>query len=113
MTENKDHDKLFNDLDALNEEQIEVGLAAGVWSEQVRPLVQHYLYDLKLKRVEAAAEQLDEMRKAARVAVSEAIKSKTRATAALIIASGAMLAAMLAALVAFLALRKYGFEPPW
>jgi hypothetical protein len=53
------------------------------------------------------------MREAARVAVSEAVKSKMRATAALIIASGAMLAAMLAALVAFLALRKYGFEPPW
>ena len=111
MTENQD--KLFADLDALTEEQIEVGLAAGVWDEQVRPLVQYYLYDLKLKRVEAAAEQLDEMREAARVAVSEAVKSKTRATAALIIASGAMLAAMLAALVAFLALRKYGFEPPW
>ncbi len=61
MTENKDHDKLFADLEALNEEQIEVGLAAGVWSEQVRPLVQHYLYDLKLKRVEAAAEHFDEM----------------------------------------------------
>src|SRR6266540_3066271 len=106
MTENQD--KLFADLDALSEEQIQVGLAAGVWSEQVRPLVQHYLYDLKLKRVEAAAEQLDEMREAARVAVEEAVKSRTRATAALIIASGAMLAAMLAALVAFLALRKYG-----
>ena len=52
MSEDKDHDKLFADLDALTEEQIEVGLAAGVWSEQVRPLVQHYLYDLKLKRVE-------------------------------------------------------------
>jgi hypothetical protein len=113
MTEDRDHDKLFADLDALTEEQIEVGLAAGVWSEQVRPLVQHYLYDLKLKRVEAAAEQLDEMREAARVAVEEAVKSRTRATAALIIASGAMLAAMLAALVAFLALRKFGFEPPW
>jgi hypothetical protein len=113
MTENKDHDKLFADLDALSEEQIQIGLAAGVWSEQVRPLVQHYLYDLKLKRVEAAAEQLDDVRAAARVAVSEAVKSKTRATAALIIAAGAMLAAIAAALVAFLALRRYGFEPPW
>jgi hypothetical protein len=34
MTESKDHDKLFADLAALYEEQIEVGLAAGVWSEQ-------------------------------------------------------------------------------
>ena len=113
MTVNREHDKLFADLDALSEEQIQVGLAAGVWDEPVRPLVQHYLYDLKLKRVEAAAEQLDDVREAARVAVEEAVKSRTRATAALIIAGGAMLAAMLAALVAFLALRKYGFEPPW
>jgi|SRR4051812_2437408 hypothetical protein len=113
MTENKDHDKLFNDLDALNEEQIEVGLAAGVWSEQVRPLVQHYLYDLKLKRVEAAADRLDEMEQATRLAVDEAIKAKTRATSAFIIAGGAMLAAMAAAFIAFLALRRYGFQPPW
>jgi hypothetical protein len=47
MMETKD--KLFADLEALNEQQIEVGLAAGVWNEQVRPLVQHYLYDLRLK----------------------------------------------------------------
>jgi hypothetical protein len=113
MTESKDHDKLFADLDALSEEQIQVGLAAGVWSEQVRPLVQHYLYDLKLKRVEAAAEQLDEVRKGARLAMDEAVRAKMRATAAFIIAGGAMLAAMAAALIAFLALRRYGFQPPW
>jgi hypothetical protein len=118
MTDNKElfakeHDKLFADLEALNEQQIEVGLAAGVWNEQVRPLVQHYLYDLKLKRVEAAADELDETRKAARVAVEEAGKAKFWATAAFIIAGGAMLAAMAAALIAFLALRRYGFQPPW
>ena len=113
MTENKDHDKLFADLDALTEQQIEVGLAAGVWNEQVRPLVQHYLYDLKLKRVEAAADRLTEMEKAMRLAVGEAIKAKTRASAALIIAVGAMVAAIAGALIAFLALRKYGFQPPW
>jgi hypothetical protein len=33
-------------------------------NEQVRLLVQHYLYDLKLKRVEADAEQQDGMQKA-------------------------------------------------
>ena len=113
MTENKDQDKLFADLDALTEQQIEVGLAAGVWNEQVRPLVQHYLYDLKLKRVEAAADRLTEMEKAVRLAVGEAIKAKTRANEALIIGVGAMLAAMAGALIAFLALRKYGFQPPW
>ena len=113
MTENKDHDKLFADLDALSEQQIEVGLAADVWNERVRPLVQHYLYDLKLKRVEAAADRLTEMEKAVRLAVGEAIKAKTRANEALIIGVGAMLAAMAGALIAFLALRKYGFQPPW
>ena len=113
MTENKDHDKLFADLDALSEQQIEVGLTAGVWNEQVRPLVQHYLYDLKIKRVEAAADRLTEMEKAVRLAVGEAIKAKTRANEALIIGVGAMLAAMAGALIAFLALRKYGFQPPW
>ena len=113
MTESKDPDKLFADLEALNEEQIEVGLAAGLWSEQVRPLVQHYLYDLKLKRVEAAADQLDEMQGDTRLAVEEAIKAKTLATAALIIAVDAMVAAMAADVIAFLALRKYGFQPPW
>jgi len=113
MTENKDQDKLFADLDALTEQQIEVGLAAGVWNEQVRPLVQHYLYDLKLKRVEAAADRLNETEKAAQLAVSEAIKAKTRANEALIIGVGAMVAAMAGAFIAFLALRRYGFQPPW
>jgi hypothetical protein len=98
MTENKEHDKLFADLDALNEQHTEVGLAAGVWKVQVRALVQHYLYDLKLKRVEAAADRLTEMEKAMRLAVGEAIKAKTRASAALIIAVGAMVAAMAGAL---------------
>jgi hypothetical protein len=41
MTLSKEHDKLFADLAALSEQQIEVGLAAGVWNEQVQPLVQH------------------------------------------------------------------------
>jgi len=84
-----------------------------VWNERVRPLVQHYLYDLKLKRVEAAADRLDEMEKAVRLAIGEATKAKTRASEALIIAIGAMLAAMAAALIVILALRKYGFQPPW
>ena len=71
MTLSKEHDKLFADLKALNEQQIEVGLAAGLWNEQVRPLVQNYLDDLKLKRVEAAAEELGDTRKAARVAMKK------------------------------------------
>jgi glyoxylate carboligase len=53
------------------------------------------------------------MEQATRLAVDEAIKAKTRATSAFIIAGGAMLAAMAAAFIAFLALRRYGFQPPW
>jgi hypothetical protein len=47
------------------------------------------------------------------LAVDEASRAKLRATAAMILAAGAMVAAMAAAFIAFLALRKYGFEPPW
>ena len=113
MTERRDTDKLFADLEALNEEQIEVGLATGVWNDEVRPLVQHYLYELKLKRIETASEQLGGMQKAMRMAVEEAANAKMRATVAFILAAGAMLAAMGAAFIAFLALRRYGFQPPW
>ena len=113
MTENRDDHKLFADLDALSEDQIQVGLAAGVWSDEVRPLVQHYLYDLKLKRIEGAAEHLGEVQEAMKLMVDETIKSKTRATAAIIIAVGAMIAAMLAALVAFLALRGFRSNGLW
>ena len=76
-------------------------------NEQVRPLVQHYLYDLKLKRVEAAAGELEQTRKGTRLALEEAGKAKLWAAAAFIIAGGAMLAAMAAAFVVFLALRRY------
>jgi hypothetical protein len=111
------NDQLFADLKALTEEQIEVGLAAGVWGDPLRPLVQNYLLQMKLKRIEEdAAAQLDAVRAVggvARLAVDEASRAKLRATAAMILAAGAMVAAMAAAFIAFLALRKYGFEPPW
>ena len=104
-------DQLFTDLESLTEDQIEVGLEAGVWGDPARPVVQRYLDQMKLKRVEAlAAEQLEVARVAidtARAAVEEARGSKLRATAALIIAAGAMLAAMASAFVAFLALRDW------
>jgi hypothetical protein len=53
------------------------------------------------------------MEKAVRLAVDEAMKAKTRSSAALIIAIGAMVAAVAGAFIAFLALRRYGFQPPW
>ena len=95
--------QLFLDLEALSEEQIEAGLQAGVWGDPARPVVERYLDQMKLGRVEAAAaEQLD----AAREAVNVARAMKVWAISALIIAGGAMLAAMASAFVAFLAMRQ-------
>jgi hypothetical protein len=50
---------------------------------------------------------LHSAREAARLAVDEARDAKLRATAAIIIAAGAMLAAMASAFIAFLALRHW------
>ena len=103
--------QLFIDLESLTEDQIEVGLQAGVWGDPARPVVQRYLDQMKLRRVEAAAAEQLEVAKAtigvAQAAVDEARSAKLRATAALIIAAGAMLAAMASAFVAFLALRNW------
>jgi hypothetical protein len=100
--------QLFLDLSELSEEQIEVGLEAGVWGEPVRPIVQRHLDQMRLDRVESAAErQLDTARKAIDVALKardEASACNLRATIALIVATGAMMAAMASACVAFLAL---------
>ena len=47
--------QLYLDLETLSEEQIEVGLRAGVWGDPARPVVERYLDQIKLARVEAAA----------------------------------------------------------
>ena len=102
--------QLFLDLESLSEEQIEVGLQAGVWGDPARPVVERYLDQMKLDRMEAAtAEQLAAGHDGIRVvreAVDEARAMKMWAISALIISGGAMLAAMAAAFVAFLALRQ-------
>jgi hypothetical protein len=72
-------------------------LAFGLGSSA--PLVRHCLYDLKLKRVEAAVELLEEILQAAQAAAAEAVKSKMRAMAP-IVATGARQAAMAGAFVA-------------
>jgi hypothetical protein len=101
-------EQLFTDLEVLSEEQIEVGLEAGVWGDPARAAVQRYLDQLKLARVEAVASEAARAAiQAALVASEEASKSKLRATVALIFAGGAMVAAMAAAFVAFLALRNW------
>jgi hypothetical protein len=92
---------LFNDLNALTEEQIEAGLAAGVWREN-RPFVEQYLDQIRLSRSDAvvAAQGLEAIR-----SVVENVRSADlRATIALVVAGGAMLAAMASAFIAFLAL---------
>jgi hypothetical protein len=103
--------QLYLDLEGLTEDQIKVGLDAGVWGDPARPVVQRYLDKMKLDRVEAAAaEQLEAALhaiNAAQTAVDEARGSSLRATVAIIIAAGAMVAAMAAAFVAFLSLRGW------
>jgi hypothetical protein len=94
---------LFNDLNALTEEQIEAGLAAGVWREPNKPFVEQYLEQLKISRNQAdvSAQGLE----AIRSVVEDGRSADFKATIALIVAVGAMLAAMAAGLIAFLALR--------
>ena len=41
-------DQLFAELDELSADEIEAGLDAGVWSEERRQLVEHYLDQMKL-----------------------------------------------------------------
>lgn len=94
---------LFNDLNALTEEQIEAGLAAGVWREPTKPFVEQYLDRLRVSRaqMEASAQGLE----AIRSVVDDGRSADFKATLALIIAVGAMLAAMASGFIAFLALR--------
>jgi hypothetical protein len=94
-------DLLFTDLNALTEEQIEAGLAAGVWREN-RPFVEQYLDQIRLSRADAAASA--QGLEAIRSVVNDARTANFRATIALMFAAGAMLAAMAGAFIAFLAL---------
>jgi hypothetical protein len=94
-------EQLFTDLNALTEDQIEAGLAAGVWRD--RPFVEQYLEQLRVSRMEAAAAA--QGMEAIRSVVEDARSANFKSTLALIVATGAMVAAMAAAFIAFLALR--------
>ena len=94
---------LFTDLNALTEEQIEAGLAAGVWRGANRPFVEQYLDQVRLSRAQAAASA--QGLEAIRSVIGDARAANFKATIALILAAGAMLAAMAAAFIAFLGLR--------
>jgi hypothetical protein len=96
-------ERLFTDLNALTEEQIEAGLAAGVWRGPIRPYVELYLDQIRLSRAQAAASA--QGLEAIHSVVDDARTASFRAMLALIFAAGAMLAAMAAAFIAFLALR--------
>ena len=106
MTENLE--QLFSELDRLTEEQIEVGLAADLWAEPRRQLVERYLDKRKLKRLEAATSAELE---AVRSVVEDAEAANFKSTVAIVFAAGATLAAMAAAFIAFLALR--GVKISW
>ena len=94
--------QLLADLNVLTETQIETGLDAGVWGETTRPIVEAYLSRMKFERAEAEARAQTE---ALRSAVVDARSANLKATIGLIFAIGAMVAAMAAASVAFLAMR--------
>src|SRR5689334_14564600 len=100
MTLNRD--QLFTDLEALTLEQIEAGLAAGVLGRSCA------VHGRALRpETEVAAQQ------AANVAMDQAASAKLWVTAAFIIAAGAMVAAMAAGLIAFLAVRGFSVNTLW
>jgi hypothetical protein len=102
-----DPNSLYDDLDVLSEQQIEIGLAAGKWAEHDRQIVEHYLDRIKLEEARAAvAEQLkisQVTQQAAVAAMGAAKKANLFATAALILSAGAMLAIVTMAVIVYLA----------
>jgi hypothetical protein len=105
-----DLDALYDDLEVLTEQQIEVGLAAGKWHEDERQFVEQYLDRIKLEEVKAVvAEQLEISRstnQAAVAAVGAANRANLFATAALILSAGAMLAVVTMAVLFYVALGR-------
>jgi hypothetical protein len=90
--------------EALTEEEIEASLDAGVWGDDKCQLVEQFLDQMKLTRMqfEAAATA----KSAAIEAATCARRSISIARTALIFAEGATLAAVASAFVALLALRN-------
>jgi hypothetical protein len=110
-----ERDEFFAELDGLTEREIEARL--DLWDREQLALIQEYLDQRVSTR--AKAEQAAQI-KATPGAQDDAVMASlvevvstanTKATAALILSVGAMLAAMASALVAFLALR--GWTMSW
>ena len=104
-------DEFFAELDGLTEKEIEARL--DLWDQEQLALIQEYLDQRVLGRakaeqaaqITAAPSALDDPIVTSLVEVASTANAK--ATAALILSVGAMLAAMASALVAFLALRGW------
>jgi hypothetical protein len=82
----QEEERLFTDLNALTEEQIEAGLAAGVWRGPTRPFVEQYLEQVRLSRDQTAATA--QGLEAIRSVVENARTASFRAMLALIFAAG-------------------------
>ena len=107
-------DEFFAELDGLTEKEIEARL--DLWDREQLALIQEYLDQrvLGLAKAEQGAQTkaLPSEQDAVVASLMEvASTANTKATAALIMSVGAMLAAMASALVAFLALR--GWTMSW
>ncbi|MGH9551424.1 MAG: hypothetical protein ACRD3W_18710 [Terriglobales bacterium] len=98
MTVNREH--LYAELERLSAEEIEAGLQAGIWSEPVHQLVEHYLDQLNVTTMQFEAAETAQA--AALEAAAHSRRAASWAIVALIIATGSMVAS---ALVALLALR--------
>jgi hypothetical protein len=102
---NVNREQLFAELERLSADEIEAGLDAGVWSGERRQLVEHYLDQMKLTTMQLEAAET--AKAAAQAAEGQSRRATSIAMAALIIAAGAMIAAMASGFVAFLALRNW------
>jgi hypothetical protein len=98
-------EQLFSELNKMSAEEIEAGLDAGVWGEPSRQLVEHYLDQMQVTTLQLEAAET--AKTAAQLAEGQSRKAISLATAALIVAGGAMVAAIASALVAVLALRHW------
>ena len=101
-----ERDEFFAELNGLTEKEIEARL--DLWDQDQLALIQEYLDQRVLGRVKA--EQAAQIKAAPSVVASlveVASTANTKATAALILSVGSMLAAIASALVAFLALRGW------
>jgi len=105
-----DRNALYDDLNVLTEQQIEVGLAAGKWDDGERLLVEHYLDRLRLEEAKVGVAKqrqlLRSIEQAALLAVNAANKANLLATAAVILSTGAMLAVITLGVLVYMALGR-------